>query len=207
MSVNELVNRVVMTDILSQPTAESKIKPNNPSESFVKPEPSKTDFHIPEGAREITAPIQSPLESAESIEVEELDEEIEQSSEESAEALIDMIDVVQKSLFIFLASRKIKRNIPEKLMEEFINIDIKDMQGKPLTEDEQKKLERYKAFEHRLNRVAKEMPFTKEEREDLMNCTKALVKKTGMRIPPGVWFGAHIASALSKRVIDVAMTA
>lgn len=126
--------------------------------------------------------------------------------EKSAKALIDLLDTTQKSIFIFFGARRIKKKIPDKLMEEFISLDIKELSGGELTEPEKKKLQRYKDYCHRIDRLAADVPFTKEEREELAECTTEFAKAGKIKIPPGVWFGAQVMSIVSKRVINIAMS-
>lgn len=152
---------------------------------------------LPEPVREIVSPVVE-------IENEIVDEDQEEKNEQSAEALIDMIDLTQKALFGFWGAKKLKKKIPTKVMEEFISIDLKDLAGEDLTEDEKKKLAKYKDFDRRMQFLMKEIPFTDEEREELLAATKAFVKDQKINIPPTLWFSVQVLSKASERFITVA---
>lgn len=131
-------------------------------------------------------------------------EEEEFDTEQSAEALIDLIDVTQKAIFMFFGAKKLKKQIPEDVMAQFISLDIKEMRGEELDDTEKKQLQRYKDFSHRLDRLAADTPFTDEEKADLMKCSESFVKKNGIKIPPSLWFGAQVVSIISQRAINQA---
>lgn len=193
--------KVNIIDVLSKPTAQ-KPAVREAIKEVVKPVINSNDFdeevdQIAEAATEILG---NPLP------VHEPDPEPPHPNpEQSADALIDMIDIAQKAIFLIIGSRKLKKKIPDELMEQFINVDLKDLRGEELTEAEKKQLERYKGFVHRLDRLASDIPFTKDEREDLKKATEAFVVKTGIVIPPSVWFFAQVGSVISKRVVTIAM--
>lgn len=132
------------------------------------------------------------------------DEEYSAKQENSADALIDMIDLTQKALFGFWGAKKLKKKIPEKVMEEFINIDLKDLAGEPLTPEEEKKLKKYKDFDRRMQFLLKDIPFTDEERADLKKATQAFVKEQKIVIPPTLWFSVQVLSKASERFITIA---
>lgn len=133
------------------------------------------------------------------------EEDVELDSEQTAEALIDMVDIVQKGVFVILGAKKIKKNIPEDLMRQFEAVDVKFARGEELTDKEKIQHERYLAMIKRLEILGNTVPFTDEERQQLLAATEVFAKKSGIKIPPGAWFGAQMASVISSRVIDYAM--
>lgn len=170
---------------------------------------------VEEVKEEVTDPIRKtllrPLPLSEDQEVdiddeeeEEDDETYTQRQENSADALIDMIDLTQKAIFGFWGAKKLKKKIPEKIMEEFINIDLKDLAGEPLTPEEEKKLKKYKDFDRRMQFLLKDIPFTDEERADLKKATQAFVKEQKIVIPPTLWFSVQVLSKASERFITIA---
>lgn len=208
-------NVINITDVLSTPT-QSKPETGKTPES--KPAvPNSNDFDdaiesaLIQGAGES---IQKPLNPQQPTDqpqpeaarvVEDSGQMSDEEAEDSAEALVDMINMIQKSVFVLWGAKKEKKKIPKDLMEEFISLDIRDLRGEELNEQEKKKLKRYHEFAHRIDRIAQDIPFTEQEKAEFMACTSKFVQHYGVKIPPGVWFGVKVAEALSKRVIDIAL--
>lgn len=185
-----MMQGVNIVDVLKKPT---ELAPEV-VEKEAKPEiVSQDDFQTP--------PPKPPTQ--ETKEPEQVEDDF--NYENSAEAMIDMIDTFQKSIFILLGARKIKRKIPAKLLEEMQIIDTKDVMGEALTDAEKKKLDRYKAMSRRMELLMKETPFSDEEIEEMQKATTAFAHDKGIKIPPGVWFGAKLGAILSKRVIGLAI--
>lgn len=180
-----------------------KNKPEvKPEETEQKPvtttQVNADDFEEPAPAKPVEQPPVKPEGEAAAPEPED-----DFNYENSSDAMIDMIDTFQKSIFILLGARKMKKKIPEKFIEECTVLDMRDVSGETLTPAEKKKLDKYKAFHRRFERFVQETPFTEEEREEMDRATLAFAKDGKIQISPGLWFGAKVASVLSKRVISL----
>lgn len=188
-----MISGVNITDVLSQKT---KLRPEvtevvKDAIDIVKPSDFEPEVFKQPAPEEI---------STEEPEPEETEEESDYDA--SADALIDMLDLAQKSVFTLLGVKKLKKKIPDQVLERFQEIDLKDMMGQELTEEEQRQLQRYKAYEKRLERFSEDIPLTQDEREQLQRCTEKFCEKNKIVIPPGVWFGVQLVSVLSNRVIN-----
>lgn len=203
-------------DVLSKPTP---MKAPNTSE-FVKPttanfsEKAVSAFqnlmpkNEPEEEEEEAISSLAPVRK---IEREELEmEEVEHSqlsdedAEDSAEAMIDMIDLLQKGVFTFFVTRKMKRKYSPKVLKKFEDVSEKELLGEELTEEETKILAKFEKFEKRMDLLLDDIPFTDQDKEDLKKATEKLMKKSGMKIPPSLWFGINLVSLLGDRFMKVA---
>jgi hypothetical protein len=132
-----------------------------------------------------------------------IEEEEKATPEESAQATIGMIDLLQKTIFSFVAAKKLKNKFPQALLDRFVALDIKDMSGELLDDEEKRVLARYKDFERRLKMISDEIPLTETEKADLMPATIAICKKHGIAVPTGLWFGCTLLDVISKRAINI----
>lgn len=162
-----------------------------------KIEEEESETPLPSAVKSI-APEETEMEE---VEVSQLSDE---DAEDSAEALIDMIDLLQKGAFTFFVTRKMKRKYSPKVLKKFEEVSEKELLGEELTEEEQKILAKFEKFESRMDLLLDDIPFTDQDKEDLQKATEKLVKKSGMKIPPSLWFGINLVSLLGDRFMRVA---
>lgn len=182
MNSNFDIQEVIMTDILAQSTEH---KPETVTETIINELLPETKSPTPETV--------------------EQKEEPETDPENSADAIIDMINMVNKVVFLPAGAYKAKKKIPKDVFQIMEQAELKEYRGEELTDKDKKALKGYAIFNKKMEKLRVETPFTKEEIEELKPATIAMVKKFGWEVSEGVWFGVKLFELMSKRAINIFM--
>ena len=192
---NDLLEKVALTDILSEQTKE---RTENDSEATPI---NENDFDA--------QPIHEDEPKGKDIphEEEEDDEEHEEfDAEDSADSAIDILDVVQQSVFtpvVFL--KLIKRFGGKDVINEIKGSFIKKTNGSELTEIEEKNALRYEVFDEKLRELRSEIPFTEVDISALKPSTIKYCQKKGIEVNEHLALGAGLVKVLSGRLINIMM--
>ena len=170
------LKEVILTDVLSQST---EFKPETYVEEKVEEVIEQTTPLKPESSNQTN-----------------------KSPEASADAIVDMLNLVNKSVFVPLMTYKAKKKLPKHIIKIMEDAVLKEFTGETLTDAEKKAIKAFNMLNKKIETIKKEVPFSKDEQADLKPATLAIVNQFGWEITGAVWFGVKVFEMYSKRVID-----
>lgn len=195
-SIKEKLERVSLVDELSQ---ETQHKPEEKEAKEIK------DTFTPSENDDFEEPIhEEEPEKVEAIEEEPEEEQEEFDPEESAAAAIDIIDVLQQSIFMPITSVKLQKRYGGKENLKAMRAAVqKHMRREKLSDDEKKLVDQMNSFNAQLSKIREEIPFDPTDVAALKPGTIRYCEKNGIKVNENLAFGAGIVKVLSKRVIDL----
>lgn len=190
-------NDIDLIDELSIPTQE---RPDTPSSSAVpssQPSVNSEDFEVvsEENSQSFAESYPAPLK-----------EERTTTPKESAESIISMLDLAITSTTMPIMAKKLKKKFGAELYDKAIEAQIKEINfPDKLTDAEKTLIAKFKKFEHLLEKMKTEIPFSQMEKDQLLPVTERLCEKNGIEVSENVAFGVHLLKVVSTRVIDIVM--
>jgi len=199
--MNNILEKVVLTDVLSAPT---KMRPEtNESTSEVVPDVDSIDTRI---KTDDFGPYLDEEDLDQDPMIDEEDEDDDFDAEESAESAIDILDVIQQGIFMPVSYIKlVKRFGGKEKINELKSSFIKKTNGEKLSEEEEQQALRYEVFDEKLREVRKEIPFNEIDVAALKPATIKYCAKKGIDVNENLAIGAGLVKVLSSRLITLMM--
>jgi len=202
---SNLLEKVALTDVLKAPTRmREEAKEEEKSDvSSSKANLETDDFDFSDQKMDESEQLDSHLVKNKKEEEEE-EEVVEFDAEESADAAIDIIEVIQQSLFMPLSAVKlIKRYGGREKINELKAAAIKKIAKETLSDEEKKFAAQYATYSSKLSEIRKDIPFQETDVLALKESTTKFCEKHGIQVNQNLAFGAGLVKVMSSRLIDI----
>ncbi|HZH69270.1 MAG TPA: hypothetical protein VFD80_02320 [Flavobacteriaceae bacterium] len=198
--MSSLLEKVVLTDVLSQPT-QTRTEEKEEIETNFEPQIKQDDFspHLEESLNAIE-------ETKTEIESEEEEEELDFDAEESAESAIDIIDVIQQGIFTPVSFIKLQKRFGGKdRINQLKASFIKKTNGEEMSKEEEAEAMQYEVFDEKIKEIREEIPFNEVDVAALKPSTIKYCERKGIDVNENLAIGAGLVKVLSGRLVNILM--
>lgn len=121
----------------------------------------------------------------------------------SASTAVAMVDTTQRIIFEPIINHKYKKRFQQQGFDsdEFLAIESKDPSKR--NSQEQIMMTKFEKLWAKMEKKRGEVPFSKEEREDMTEILETYFRETGQELPPSLMIACAFIGALGKRTTAV----